>query len=176
MPTGIYIRGSTEQRFWSNIDKEGPVVNDHPEVGRCWLWKGSKNNAGYPVFHFDGKTRLTHRYAWELLVGPIPPQIELDHGPFCHRHECVNPYHHRLATHRQNGRNLKLSASNKTGLKGVHKYKGKEQWKATIMVNYKTHNLGRFNSPEEAYQAYCEAASRLHGEFANLGKNHKGER
>jgi hypothetical protein len=28
--------------------------------------------------------------------------------------------------------------------------------------------LGRFNTKEEAYAAYCEAARRLHGVFARL--------
>lgn len=30
-------------------------------------------------------------------------------------------------------------------------------------------HLGLFESPSEAHLAYCEAAKKLHGEFANFG-------
>ncbi len=42
-------------------------------------------------------------------------------------------------------------------------------YRARIMANGKRLCLGSFDTPEEAYAAYCVAAKELHGEFACLG-------
>jgi hypothetical protein len=72
----------------------------------------------------------------------------------------------RIATHAQNIQNGKLRSTNKSGYKGVRFSHGK--WVSEIKVNRQSHYLGRFDSPEEAYDAYCKAAKELHGEFARL--------
>jgi len=74
------------ERFWACVDASGP----------CWLWTGSVDHKGY------GRNRGTraHRVAWELLVGPIPKGLTLDH--LCRVRNCVNPDHLEVVTNREN--------------------------------------------------------------------------
>jgi len=72
----------------------------------------------------------------------------------------------RLASKITNAQNSKLSSRNTSGYKGV--YRSFKKWAAEIKVNKQKIRLGRFDTPEEAYQAYCEAALKYHGEFARL--------
>jgi hypothetical protein len=76
-----------EGRFWSKIDASGD----------CWLWTGSRANTGYGTF--NGASNA-HRYAWQLLVGPIPEGYHLDH--LCRNPPCVNPDHLEPVTPREN--------------------------------------------------------------------------
>src|SRR5438105_526870 len=32
-------------RFWEKVRKDGPIIR--PELGKCWLWIGTKNRKGY---------------------------------------------------------------------------------------------------------------------------------
>ena len=47
-----------------------------------------------------GKHFLAHRMIYELLVGPIPDGLEIDH--LCRNRGCVNPGHMEPVTHREN--------------------------------------------------------------------------
>ncbi len=39
MPKGFYDRPTDEERFWTRVNKDGPV---HPVLGTaCWLWTGA---------------------------------------------------------------------------------------------------------------------------------------
>jgi hypothetical protein len=67
--------------FWDRVEKtEG-----------CWLWRGSSSDGHYGNFQRDGRLYLAHRYAYEDVVGPIPPGLELDH--LCRTPACVRPDH-----------------------------------------------------------------------------------
>lgn len=81
-----------EVRFWKRVNKDG--------AGGCWLWKGSIFNNGYGQFKANGKGGPAHRYAYELLVGPIPDEMVLDH--LCRVRACVNPDHLEVVTEREN--------------------------------------------------------------------------
>jgi hypothetical protein len=70
----------------------------------------------------------------------------------------------RIASSAGNKWNLARRSSNTTGYKGVSRKRSKFQ--AQIAINKKRVSLGCFASPEEAYAAYCKAASEWHGEFA----------
>lgn len=72
----------------------------------------------------------------------------------------------RRATHSENMQNRATHKANKTGFKGV--VKRKDKWAAQIISNGVKHNLGTFSTFQEAKDAYCEAAKKLHGEFAKL--------
>lgn len=68
----------------------------------CWAWRGVRNSNGYGLFRIDGRSFPVHRAAYELLVGPIPSGLEIDH--LCFRRDCVNPAHLEPVTHAENTR------------------------------------------------------------------------
>lgn len=70
----------------------------------------------------------------------------------------------RPATHTENMQNRKRHSNNTSGYKGVYAARGR--WRAAIRANGQKHNLGYFDSPEDAAAAYDEASRLLHGEFS----------
>jgi len=58
--------------------------------------------AGYGTIYANGASRLAHRVAYELVVGPIPDGLHIDH--LCRRPICVNPAHLEAVTQRENTR------------------------------------------------------------------------
>jgi hypothetical protein len=70
--------------------------------GECWLWTAGKQTHGYGTVWHKGRKCLAHRVAYELLVGPVPGGLELDH--LCRVPACVNPDHLEPVTHAENGR------------------------------------------------------------------------
>lgn len=74
----------------------------------------------------------------------------------------------RLCERSQNQQNQKLSIRSTTHLKGAYYEKRTGRWKASIAANGKEIWLGRFDTPEAAHDAYCEAAKKYHGQFARF--------
>lgn len=73
----------------------------------------------------------------------------------------------RICTRSDNNCNRGTRRDNSSGYKGVSPGQ-RGGWVAQIMKHKKQYNLGTFQTKEEAYAAYCEAAMRLHGEFARM--------
>jgi hypothetical protein len=73
----------------------------------------------------------------------------------------------RHATDLQNGRNMRLSAANTSGVKGVYWAKRERRWVAEIRADGKQ-CLGYFRSIEQAAAAYAKASAELHGEFGRV--------
>jgi hypothetical protein len=74
----------------------------------------------------------------------------------------------RAATSLQNARNARRRKDNITGYKGVGIDQRSGKYRARIRFAGRIVFLGSFTSALVAYDAYCEAAKRLHGEFARL--------
>ncbi len=66
----------------------------------CWEWTGARSTRGYGRFNMWGTNVYAHRFAYQMLVGPIFKTHELDH--LCRNHWCVNPEHLEPVTHRDN--------------------------------------------------------------------------
>ncbi|GAB1642509.1 HNH endonuclease signature motif containing protein [Krasilnikovia sp. MM14-A1259] len=71
-----------------------------PETG-CWVWQGACIPKGYGKFYYRRRLRNVHRVAYELLVGPIPEGMQIDHF-VCENPPCCNPDHLRPVTVREN--------------------------------------------------------------------------
>lgn len=75
------------------------VAND--ASSGCWLWTGARSsNGGYARVAVGGRNRRAHRVVYELLVGPIPAGLTLDH--LCRTPRCVNPDHLEPVTNTEN--------------------------------------------------------------------------
>jgi len=74
-------------RFWDKVSPE-------PNTG-CWLWTAHLTGSGYGEIQVGTSKRrrnqVAHRFAYERLVGPIPPGLQCDH--ICRTRCCVNPAH-----------------------------------------------------------------------------------
>lgn len=67
----------------------------------CWEWTAARSASGYGQFTIaSGKARRAHRVVYELLAGPIPAGLELDH--LCRNRACVRPDHLEPVTGREN--------------------------------------------------------------------------
>lgn len=80
---------TTAERFWSKVNKSQG----------CWLWTAAVNARGYGKFKAE-RYEYAHRYAYRLMVGPIPPDMTLDH--LCRTPLCVNPAHLEVVTALEN--------------------------------------------------------------------------
>jgi hypothetical protein len=91
-------------RFWAKVDKNGPVPDDRPDLGPCWVWQNATTKR-YGTIQLGGRECgkiLAHRWSYEIANGPIPEGLELDH--LCGNPPCVNPAHLEPVTHLVNVR------------------------------------------------------------------------
>lgn len=88
---------SVNQRFWAKVDSA--------EDG-CWTWTACRSWKGYGLFGIrpapgaPQSNKHAHRVAYEMLVGPIPVGLHIDH--LCRNRACVRPDHMEPVTPREN--------------------------------------------------------------------------
>ena len=90
---GFKDRGiSYVDNFFSKVDANGC----------CWEWNGARDRRNYGVSSRpEGRgAGRAHRISYEILVGPIPAGLVLDH--LCRNPPCVNPDHLEPVTNHEN--------------------------------------------------------------------------
>lgn len=126
----------------------------------CWVWPHTKDQDGYGKLNVLGFSKKAHRAMYEILVGPIPPGLELDH--LCRNRGCVNPRHLEPVTRRVNvhrGFSLQGISARKTACKNGHEFSednvyrtnGKRQCRkcnAAAARRYKERSIARRQSGE----------------------------
>lgn len=93
-----------EQRFWSKVDRNGPIPDYAPHLGQCWLWTANRWSDGYGVFHIKKDGRKTtigaHIWSYRSSIGPFTDGLTLDH--LCRVRHCVRPSHLEPVSSREN--------------------------------------------------------------------------
>jgi len=79
-------------RFWSKVD----VVT----ADMCWQWTGYCLPFGHGQAWLQGKTFLSHRVAYSLAQGQVPPKLHVRH--LCDNPCCCNPAHLALGSDQDN--------------------------------------------------------------------------
>lgn len=77
-------------RFWQKVER----------TESCWIWHGTLAAHSYGQLSVDGRNVIAHRFAYELLRGPIPAGLQIDH--LCRNPRCVNPDHLEPVTAKEN--------------------------------------------------------------------------
>lgn len=135
---------------------------DYPLVaGMKWYAKYERGN-WYAAHNYGRKSGYKivklHRYLLDT-----PPGVDVDHdnhnGLDCRRANIRN------CNKSQNQANSLLKATNKSGFKGVSKWRV-TTWRTTIRVNGKSIHIGVYQDIIEAARAYDLAAVTYFGAFA----------
>jgi hypothetical protein len=87
-----------DEKFWKMVNRFGPR-QPHMKT-RCWLWTGSVRPNGYGQVRRRKKCLKAHRYSYELVIGPIPNGLHVDHR--CRFRPCVRPSHLEPVTQLEN--------------------------------------------------------------------------
>ena len=136
-----------------------------------WKWYASKDD-----HRFYARTSIrvceTGRQATVRMHRHI---LSLNNSKFLVDHRDGNGLNNqksnlRVATPSQNAANKSSIQNGYSKYLGISWHKKIKRWEARISKNNKSHYLGVFKTEIEAAIAYNNAATKLHGEFANLNK------
>lgn len=92
--------GPAEMLVFRPQDKESTLWERVEVTGFCWNWTGYRNRGGYGRYMHQKRMQLAHRVSYELLVGPVPDGLVIDH--LCRNPSCVNPDHLEPVTNAEN--------------------------------------------------------------------------
>src|SRR3954451_19654481 len=67
-------------------------ANIRVDENGCWIWTGTIAKNGYGTVYALGRFWKAHRLIYELLVGPVPAGLDLDHvrERGCRSRACCN--------------------------------------------------------------------------------------
>jgi hypothetical protein len=120
----------------------------------------------YAVRHDVNESGRTIMVRMHRVICGVPNGVMVDHKDRNGLNNCRANLREDNGT--GNARNVGIRSDNKSGFKGVS-FKAREQkWSASISVNGRIRNIGRYATAEAAARAYDEQARNHFGEFAFL--------
>lgn len=122
---------------------------------------------GYMCGEIFNKPVAAHRVAFAIYYGRWP-NGEVDHINGDRSDNRISNL--RDVTRKVNSRNMKKSASNRSGVTGVSFYKASKKWQARIMSDGKYLHLGYFDKFKDAVSARKDAELKI-GYHPNHGRD-----
>lgn len=110
-------------KFWRSVSKA-----PHPKG--CWIWTGSKDDAGYALIRLKKRAVIASRLSYFLANGNLDETLHVCHT--CDNPPCVNPAHLFLGTLTDNVRDC-TSKGRHAGQKKTHCPKGHEYTPENIL-------------------------------------------
>jgi hypothetical protein len=154
----------TQQRVRELFDyRDGQLFWISPKKGRqLGRPVGSLHKDGCLVVRIDYQLYKVHRLVFLWNHGYMPEFV--DHADMNRANNKIENL--RPATKSQNMANRCQQTNGASGFKGVYFHKHSGKWAASIKANKVRMNLGLFDAPEAAHEAYKAAALKHFGEFA----------
>lgn len=174
MPCGIpndHLHGLTWERLDYVLDVRpelGVVIWKHPSGNKAKVLVGTIAGSIHKKYKYisvciDYNDYKLHRLIW-FYVYRKWPDGDIDHINGDRTDNRISNL--RDASRAQNMWNMRTPKKNKSGRKGVSWDSSKGKWRATIKVNGRHIQLGRFNKFEDAVSARIAGEQSLHGEYA----------
>ena len=111
-----------------------------------------KDWRGYIMVRIRTKLHAVHRLAWEMMNGPIPGDMEIDHiNRIKHDNRIANL---RLVSHRDNMLNVANRVGSTSKYKGVSLIRRTGRWYASSKISGTSTGLGLYDTELEAAIAY----------------------
>ena len=153
---------NTESDFWKKV---------MPSSGDCcWTWIGSCDADGYGTIMLNYIQWRTHRLAYHLSIGPIPPGMGVLHS--CDNPPCCNPSHLRIGTNLDNMRDRSKRGRHRNQKKEScplgHPYSGKNLRIDTVGARRCRTCDARIKKAR--YDKTYVKTGYIHGEQSNLSK------
>ena len=126
---------------------------------------GCPDGLGYLRIMVQSRLYQAHRLAWLYMYGEWP-EDQLDHVNRVRTDNRISNL--REVTNKQNQQNASKRSNNTSGTVGIYWHKRISKWQATIMHNYKRHDLGYFDDLEAAIAAR-KAAEKIYWADTHLG-------
>lgn len=146
-----------------NLLWKSKIPKSRVEIGSI---AGCIDTDGYRKIQVNGKSYRAHHLIWCFVHGSMP-DAEVDH--INHIRDDNRIENLRPCVRRENSYNRAISKNNKSGYKGVSFAKSMPDkcWYASIKIDGKSRNLGYYETPELAHNAYKSAAIAAFGNFAH---------
>ena len=136
------------KELYSYDDKSGEFTRLTNAGGYAIGSVAGRLSNGYISIGIDGKEYGAHRLAWMYVYGEVP-LFEIDHIDRNRSNNAIDNL--RAATSSENNLNRKIFKNNTSGCKGVSFTDNR--WRASITIDGKRINLGRFVKYSDAVDA-----------------------